>query len=161
MVIVHKKIAGVSGRALEQFAERARRAVRLRGEVNVLVTGGGELRRLNRQFRRKDEPTDVLSFPALASGSAGDIAISADIGAANARRLGHHAADELKVLILHGMLHLAGYDHERDQGQMARREERLRRALGLPMALIQRSRNGASPAAAGRAAKAARKGRKP
>lgn len=139
MVILRKKVRGVSGRALEEFAGRAQRAARLKGEVHVLVTGSEELRRLNRRFRRKDRPTDVLSFSALHPGSAGDIAISADLGATNARRFGHRPADELKILILHGMLHLAGYDHESDRGEMARREERLRRTLGLPAALIARS----------------------
>ena len=62
---------------------------------------------------------------------AGDLAISAEIAARNARRLGHSAADELKILILHGLLHLAGHDHETDGGEMARKEARLRRALGL------------------------------
>ncbi|HYN15247.1 MAG TPA: rRNA maturation RNase YbeY, partial [Terriglobales bacterium] len=69
----------------------------------------------------------------------GDIAISAEFGARNARRLGHSPADELKILILHGLLHLAGYDHETDGGAMARKEARLRRALGLPTALIERT----------------------
>ncbi|HEV8523777.1 MAG TPA: rRNA maturation RNase YbeY [Terriglobales bacterium] len=149
MVILRKKLAGISRRALEHFARRARRAAGLKGEVNVLVTGSAEIRRLNRRFRKKDEPTDVLSFPAADGISAGDIAISSEIGAVNARRLGLSPAEELKILILHGMLHLAGYDHERDQGAMARQEQRLRRALGLPSSLIERSRDGTPPTADG------------
>lgn len=142
MVIFRHAIAGVSRTGLERFAARARRAARLRGDVNVLVTGDAEVRRLNRQFRHKDKPTDVLSFPGIDQGFAGDIAISAATASRNARRLGHTTADELKVLLLHGLLHLAGYDHEHDQGEMARKEERLRRELGLPMSLTERS-NGA------------------
>lgn len=139
-MILEKKLEGVSAAALARFAARARRAARLRGEVAVLVAGDRELRALNRRFRRRDQPTDVLSFPAASDGLAGDIAISAATAARNARRFGHPLADELKILILHGMLHLAGYDHERDRGQMARREERLRHRLGLPASLIARTR---------------------
>ncbi|HTK94277.1 MAG TPA: rRNA maturation RNase YbeY, partial [Terriglobales bacterium] len=98
-----------------------------------------EIRRLNRDFRRQDKPTDVLSFPAVTGGVAGDIAISADIARSNARQLGHSTTEEVKVLIVHGLLHLAGYDHESDSGQMRRKEDRLRRSLGLPGALIART----------------------
>ena len=140
MVILKRKLEGVSSETLARFAVRARRAARLRGEVEILVAGDRELRALNRRFCRQDRPTDVLSFPAADhNGLAGDIAISATTARRNARRFGHPLADELKVLILHGILHLAGYDHEHDRGEMARREEHLRRALGLPMALIGRS----------------------
>ncbi len=165
LVIVHSKVQGVSARALGQFAARAQRAAGVRGEVDVLVTSSAELRRLNRRFRGKNAATDVLSFPSHDSKihhggtepqrnpfpkssvppclcgcpAAGDLAISAQIAMRNARRLGHTAADELKILILHGLLHLAGYDHETDGGEMARKEARLRRALGLPLALIERT----------------------
>ncbi len=139
MVILRHPIAGVSQAALERFAGRARRVAGLRGEVNVLVTGDAELRRLNRTFRHKDKPTDVLSVPGLDPSFAGDIAISAATASRNARRLGHSTADELKVLLLHGLLHLAGYDHEHDNGRMARKEQRLRRALGLPVSLTERA----------------------
>ncbi len=140
LVIVHSKVQGVSARALGQFAARAQRAAGVRGEVDVLVTSSAELRRLNRRFRGKNAATDVLSFPS-ADGTAGDIAIAAEVGVRNALRLGHSAAHELKILILHGLLHLAGYDHETDGGKMARKEARLRRALGLPVALIERTGN--------------------
>jgi probable rRNA maturation factor len=136
---MRKAISGVTTKGLERFTARARRAAGLRGEVNVLVAANSEIRRLNRAFRRKDKPTDVLSFPAVARDIAGDIAISADIARANARSLGHSTAEELKVLILHGVLHLAGYDHEHDSGQMRRKEDRLRRSLGLLSTLIARS----------------------
>lgn len=142
MVILHKPVVGLNERSLERFVVRAKRAVGLRGAVTVLVTTSTELRSLNHRFRGKDKPTDVLSFPAemISRGRfAGDVAISADIAAKNARRLGHTPAEEIKVLTLHGLLHLAGYDHEADDGTMARREGRLREQLGLPVALIERS----------------------
>lgn len=107
----------------------------------MLITTNGEMRELNYRFRRKNEPTDVLSFPALrgtVTRFAGDVAISAEIAAANARRLGHSPAEEVKILALHGLLHLKGFDHERDRGEMARKEERLRIELKLPGALIER-----------------------
>ncbi len=118
--------------------------MRLRETVNVLVTNSSELRALNRQFRGANKATDVLSFPAPrgesseAGRTAGDVAISADIARENARRLGHSAADEVKILALHGILHLAGFDHERDHGEMARKEGLLRRQLKLEAGLIER-----------------------
>jgi len=128
--------------SLRRFLVRAQREVRLDGEVNVRITSSEEMRRLNREFRRKNEPTDVLSFPSSLNGkseAAGDIAICAEIAYANAGALGHPLEEELKVLILHGLLHLAGYDHETDQGEMARRERRLRAKLRLPSTLIERT----------------------
>jgi probable rRNA maturation factor len=142
LVILRKPVVGLSDTALAKFVARASRALKLKGVVNVLVTGSSELRSLNRRFRGKDQPTDVLSFPpgpGLVKGLAGDIAISADIARQNARRLGHAAAQEIKILALHGVLHLAGYDHERDQGAMAGKEANLRRSLGLPLGLIERN----------------------
>ena len=109
----------------------------MRETVNVLVTSSRELRSLNRQFRGADKSTDVLSFPSLLAGPreakrlAGDVAISVDIARENAERLGHSVADEVKILSLHGILHLAGFDHEHDNGEMARKEMRLRRNLKL------------------------------
>jgi len=149
---MRQTVQGVSRAGLERFTARACRAARLRGEVNVLIAPSAELRRLNRDFRHRDKPTDVLSFPAARSGKdiAGDIAISATIARANARRLGHTLAKELQVLILHGVLHLAGYDHETDSGAMRRKEERLRAQLGLPAALIARTEHPRSRKAARR-----------
>ncbi|HZR30448.1 MAG TPA: rRNA maturation RNase YbeY [Terriglobales bacterium] len=131
----------MSMRTLARFLARARNAAGLRGDVNVLVTSSRQLRQLNRRYRGKDKATDVLSFPAGSheNGFAGDIAIAAEIAAQNARRYGHKPADELKILTLHGILHLAGYDHERDNGRMARREAQLRVKLGLPASLTERS----------------------
>jgi probable rRNA maturation factor len=122
--------------------KRAAAAAGVRGQINVLITDNRELQSLNRRFRAKDQPTDVLSFPSGSSGvngPAGDIAISAEMAAANGDRLGHSAAQEVKVLVLHGVLHLAGYDHERDHGAMGRKEARLRRTLKLPVGLVERN----------------------
>lgn len=142
LVTLHKRVVGLTELALDRFVTRARRAVGLRAAVHVLVTSNAELRELNRRFRSQDQPTDVLSFPALAvpkPSYAGDIAISAEIAAENAHSLGHTAAEEVKILVLHGLLHLRGYDHERDHGKMARREKKLRHDLHLPIALIERA----------------------
>jgi len=133
-----------SVRALSRFLGAAQAAVRLRGQVAVLLTTDREIRRLNRQFRGKDKATDVLSFPAdprLQSEEkmAGDLAVSVAMALRQARQQGHALGTEIKVLILHGLLHLAGFDHERDNGEMARRERLLRGRLGLPQGLIERS----------------------
>jgi probable rRNA maturation factor len=148
LVILRKKVAGLSPLALSRFVALAKRALRLQGELTVLVTSNEELRRLNRRFRGKNQPTDVLSFPAPSGprdGPKGDVAISAEIARANAKMLGHSTADELKILVLHGVLHLAGYDHERDHGEMARKELRLRKSLGLPLGLIERNGRRSKP----------------
>lgn len=140
MIILQKRISGLRESSLERFLAEACRASGLRGTVIVLITNSRQLRSLNRRFRGKDKATDVLSFPAtLVDGLAGDIAVSADIAARNARALGHSVSDEIRILMLHGVLHLAGYDHERDRGEMARKEQRLRRTLGLPIGLIERN----------------------
>lgn len=146
MVIFDKPVEGISEATLVRFLNRGRRTLRLEGRVTVLLASSARLRRLNREFRGKDQPTDVLSFPSELAGYAGDIAISLDIARQNGARLGHGAATEIKILTLHGLLHLAGYDHETDNGRMARRELLLRRALGLPGGLIERANsNGAQP----------------
>ena len=144
-MIIRRKVTGLTASTLERFVLRARRAVRLRQTVNVLVTNSQELRSLNRQFRGQDRPTDVLSFPAAAAPGrplkqlAGELAISADVARENADRLGHPVAEEIKILALHGILHLAGFDHEHDHGQMARREIQLRQELDLNSSLIERA----------------------
>ena len=142
MIVLRKTVAGLSEASLGRFVMQAARAAGLRGPVNVLVTSNREMQSLNGRFRGKDQPTDVLSFapaPGIPVRFAGDIAISAQIAAQNAKRLGHAAKDEIKILALHGVLHLAGYDHETDNGAMARKELRLRRQLGLPLGLIERA----------------------
>lgn len=133
-----------SQRALARFLTIAQKAVRLKGQVNVLLTTDPAIRRLNRQFRGKNKATDVLSFPADGIGAeelAGDLAISVPTARRQATGQGHALATEIKVLMLHGLLHLAGYDHEADTGQMARREQTLRARLGLPQGLIERVSN--------------------
>jgi probable rRNA maturation factor len=146
LVIFQKKVPGLTEGALNRFVMRARRAARLQGNVHILVTGNSAMRVLNLRFRGYNKATDVLSFPSCQTGPGtskrtivGEIAISADMAAQNAMQLGHSAATEVKVLVLHGILHLAGMDHERDNGQMARKEANLRRLLKLPVALIERA----------------------
>jgi probable rRNA maturation factor len=109
----------------------------------VLLTTDAALRSLNRRFRGKNKPTDVLSFPAAVLSPeriAGDLAISVETARHQAAEQDHALAIELKVLILHGLLHLAGYDHESDSGRMARRERSLRAQLRLPQGLIERAK---------------------
>jgi len=128
----------VSQRELSLFTSKARRAIGLDGALSVRITSSRELQELNRRFRSKNEATDVLSFPLL-GGAGGDIAIAREIAATNATALGHSVTTELKILILHGLLHLAGLDHESDNGEMTRRESELRQELGLPFGLIERT----------------------
>jgi len=113
-----------------------------RGTVTVVITSDRRIRTLNRTWRGKDQATDVLSFPAGDDPGPvrhlGDLAISRDAATRQARAEGHPVATELRVLALHGLLHLLGYDHERDSGRMARIERRLRRQGGLPAGLIER-----------------------
>jgi probable rRNA maturation factor len=142
LVIFQKRVPDLSELALSRFIMRARRAAGLKGLVNVLITSSAEMKSLNRRFRGKDKPTDVLSFAAEqgeAKQIAGEIAISLEIAAQSARALGHSTAQEVKILVLHGVLHLRGYDHECDNGQMARREKQLRARLRLPLGLIERA----------------------
>jgi probable rRNA maturation factor len=131
-----------SARTLARFLGLAQKAVRLKGEVSVLLTTDAAIRKLNARFRGKNKATDVLSFPAEGLGAeeiAGDLAISVTTALGQAAEQGHSLSTEIKVLILHGLLHLAGYDHEADTGQMARRERLLRARLGLPQGLIERA----------------------
>jgi probable rRNA maturation factor len=112
------------------------------GTVTLVITGDRRIRSLNRTWRGVDSATDVLSFPA-GDGPApvrhlGDLVISRETAARQARTEGHSLATEVRVLALHGLLHLLGYDHERDSGRMARIERRLRRQGGLPAGLIER-----------------------
>jgi probable rRNA maturation factor len=111
--------------------------------MTVALVPDSRIRRLNRQYRRKDAPTDVLSFPAGEQGRMpylGDVVIAAGQARRQARAAGHSLQTELRVLALHGLLHLLGYDHERDDGRMARLEARLRRRGGLREGLIERHR---------------------
>lgn len=111
---------------------------RARGAITVAVVGDARVRALNRRYRRKDAATDVLSFPADERGQLGDVVIAAGVAQRQAREAGHSLQTELRVLALHGLLHLLGHDHERDAGEMARLERRLRLKGGLREGLIER-----------------------
>jgi probable rRNA maturation factor len=133
---------------------------RLRGEVAIALVTDSHIRKLNRQYRRKDYATDVLSFPVEAVRRtasprtanlrvghprlSGDIVIATGVAKRQAREAGHSYQTELRVLALHGFLHLLGYDHDHpdDHGRMARTEARLRRHGGLPAGLIARAGGG-------------------
>jgi probable rRNA maturation factor len=133
-LLFHHSSRRVRRTPLRDFlVEIVRRAARGRG-ITCLITTDAELRRLNRQFRGKDYATDVLSFPP------DEMAISLDRAAAQAKELGHSLDDELRILMLHGLLHLCGMDHETDAGQMRRAETRWRKQFGLPVGLIERTR---------------------
>jgi probable rRNA maturation factor len=126
---------GGLGRWLESVAP-----ARARGDVAVALAGDAQVRALNRRYRRKDRSTDVLSFPVDAPGEElGDIVIATGVARRQAREAGHSAQTELRVLALHGLLHLLGYDHDEGDGRMARVEARLRRKGGLRAGLIERA----------------------
>jgi probable rRNA maturation factor len=115
---------------LRRVIEDAGRALRVTGEVALVLTSDAPVRRLNARYRHQDKPTDVLSFPGPGGEAGlGDIVISLDTAARNAPRFGRTLSEELQVLTLHGFLHVLGYDHETDDGTMDRLEARLRRRL--------------------------------
>jgi probable rRNA maturation factor len=143
-----QRVVGVQVRPLEEFLRKIVGEIGLGPEsVAVRLIGDGEMARLNERYRKKNGPTDVLSFPVIADSGKpgtlrqqvrkargkflGDIAIAPRVARRNAKALGRGLAEELKVLILHGVLHLLGYDHETDRGEMERIEMRLRRKLGI------------------------------
>jgi probable rRNA maturation factor len=134
-------------RPLGHFASKLEATVAKGRPFDCLITTDAALRRLNREFRGKDAITDVLSFPAapgpLLSAPGlrlGDLAISLPRARSQAREFGHSIEGEVRILMLHGLLHLLGMDHETDRGRMARAEKRWRAAFGLPNGLIERSR---------------------
>jgi probable rRNA maturation factor len=125
---------------LRDFLSQLTRRIARGRILTCLIANDVEIRRLNRFFRGKDRATDVLSFPpANPNGVAGDIAISIDRARIQAAERGHSLVEELRILMLHGALHLAGMDHESDSGEMARAESRWRKKLGLPDGLIERT----------------------
>ena len=139
LISFRRKPATLDAESLQSFAEVLRDRVARGREFHCRITNDAELRSLNAQFRGKDYPTDVLSFPQEdAQLSLGDIAISIQRARAQAREYRHATEDEIRVLMLHGVLHLLGMDHESDSGRMRRNEVRWRRKLGLPVALIER-----------------------
>jgi probable rRNA maturation factor len=142
----HTVLPPLSRPSLTRFLKRARALVNLPASVAILLTTDAELKRLNCTFRRKNKPTDVLSFPAdpipglpTEHQHVGDLAISIETAARQAEQFGHTVQQELQILILHGLLHLAGLDHETDTGEMAARELDLRTRLRLPVGLIDRT----------------------
>jgi probable rRNA maturation factor len=138
-VIFRRAGREVDRHAVRGFAATLRSVVAGGIPFTVLITDDRELRRLNRQFLGHEYPTDVLSFPSASSGELGDIAISVDRAAAQAVEFGHKVNDEVGILMLHGVLHLLGLDHERDKGVMKRAEKKWRHQLGLPTGLLERS----------------------
>ena len=131
--------ASLRRRSIENFARRLATEVAGNRSFDILITGDADLRRLNRDFLGHDYATDVLSFPSPDSASLGDLAISLARARAQARRFGHSTEQEIQILMLHGVLHLLGFDHETDNGRMARTEKRWRARLGLPGGLIERA----------------------
>jgi len=151
-VIFRRVPTKVRQRAMDRFARNLQNQVAKGRAFECLIAGDAELRRLNLKFRAKDQATDVLSFPSrtglpacsspgeTACSSLGSVAISLQRARAQARAHGHSTEDEIRILMLHGVLHLTGLDHETDAGQMARAEKRWRARLGLPTSLIERVR---------------------
>ena len=156
MILNQQRQVKVSIAGLEKFSTTVRRLLRIpSGALTICLVGNAEIAKWNRLYRGKNRPTDVLSFATDESHSKqrirklpgkratfarrsassrrylGDIAIAPAVARQNARRLGREFDAEMRILILHGILHLMGYDHEADQGQIDRREMRLRRHLGL------------------------------
>ena len=140
--MIRAEITDARGRPLRsqtlaRWLERQAPA-RARGTVVIAMISDAAMRRINKQFRRKDYATDVLSFPSMLPGSLGEMAIATGVCRRQAREAGHSEAVEARVLALHGLLHLLGYDHETDRGEMRRAEERLRKRARLPLGLIRR-----------------------
>jgi probable rRNA maturation factor len=124
--------------ALARWLERHAPA-KASGAVVIALVTDAEMKRLNRTFRKKDMATDVLSFPSITPGELGELAIATGVARRQARGAGHAEPTEQRILALHGLLHLLGYDHETDAGEMRRAEDRLRKRAGLPSGLIGRS----------------------
>jgi probable rRNA maturation factor len=138
-------------RSLRQFARDLTANILPQRPFLCLVTNDAELRKLNLAFLRHDYATDVLSFPAASpTEDSGELAISIERAREQAAAFGHGAVDELRILMLHGVLHLAGMDHERDRGAMSREERKWRAEFGLPQTLIARTKKRRSTKAAAR-----------
>jgi len=140
-LVVRKLSRRIPRTALCDFLIEITRRISGGREIVCLIADDRELRKLNREFRGKDCTTDVLSFPSDSANGAGlgEIAISIDRAAVQAGEHGHSITDELRILMLHGALHLAGFDHEKDSGEMERAELRWRKRFGLPCGLIERA----------------------
>ena len=134
------RVARAEQKALLRTLSRMRKAIDLHGAVTVLLTDDAHVRALNRRFRGKNRATDVLSFPADSlSGVAGDLAVSLETAARQATEHDHSLLVELRILMLHGILHLSGMDHECDGGEMVALESALRARFRLPAGLIERT----------------------
>ena len=134
LITYRRKPATLDTQSLEEFARILLDRVARGREFHVRITNDAELQSLNKRFRGKDYPTDVLSFPAER-----DIAISLQRATAQAKEWSHQTQEEIRILMLHGVLHLEGMDHETDNGQMKRAEQRWRKKLALPNSLTGRS----------------------
>ena len=129
--------ASLSSRGLGTWLARAAPAT-AKGDVTVALVSDARMRTLNRSYRNKDYATDVLAFRSGEDGCLGDIVIATGVASRQADEIGHPVTTELRVLALHGLLHLLGYDHETDEGEMGRVEARLRKKAGLKQGLIAR-----------------------
>ncbi len=138
MIVNRQRRVPVALPPLQQFYERVRLELGFAPEsVTIQLISDANMAELNETYRKKHGPTDVLSFPVNGARPApgaeyvGDIAISPETARRNARRYSRSLPEEMRILILHGMIHLAGFDHEADHGEMERKERRLRKKLGV------------------------------
>jgi probable rRNA maturation factor len=139
-ILFRTRLAASERTNLRAFAAELCAQVLAGQGFTCLITRDVQLRELNRTFLQHDYATDVLSFPAPEGKSLGEIAISIDRARDQAAEHGHSLLDELRILMLHGVLHLAGMDHESDRGAMRRTETKWRKHFALPSGLIERSR---------------------
>jgi probable rRNA maturation factor len=141
-VLFHVPARGVSRSKLNYFARQLQEYLVGGASFCCVITNDEELQALNKRFLKRDYPTDVLSFPSFGShGSIGDIAISWDRAKDQAAEYGHTAEHEIRILMLHGVLHLTGMDHEKDRGEMARAEMDWRKRFKLPTGMIERAQS--------------------
>jgi probable rRNA maturation factor len=137
-VINRQRARKINAKEWREFAEEALRAIGAERDATIVLVGDEAIRKLNRQFRGRNCATDVLSFPSAAEAfevdrqnELGEVVISVPRAILQARSNGLSFSEEMKQLILHGLLHLSGYDHETDKGRMNRLELRLRKTLGI------------------------------
>ncbi len=138
-IIYRRRCSAIHRSSLAQFANQLSKDLADGQSFECLISDDEELQSLNRKFRKKNKPTDVLSFPDGSGFFLGSLAISYDRAKDQAREYGHRIEEEIRILILHGVLHLSGMDHEADQGEMGRKEAVLRKKYGLPPGLIARA----------------------
>lgn len=136
------RLTSLEKRHLNNFSKTLSQDVVGGRPFTSLLTNDRELHKLNRQFLGHDYPTDVLSFPSGSADHLGELAISVQRADAQAKSYGHSRVDEIRLLMLHGVLHLAGMDHETDGGTMSRAERKWRSHFDLPATLILRAKSG-------------------